>query len=153
MKILDAQNDTACFNIAIVVSRFNHDITEKLLAGAVERLQELGFHNDQITAIWVPGAVEIPLAAQRMARSGKYEAVICLGAVIFGETRHFDFVCQQVSQGCQQVALTHDIPVIFGVLTTQNKEQANDRVGGKKGHMGRESANAAYELISALRQM
>ena len=153
MKILDVQNDVACFNIAIVVSRFNHDITEKLLAGAVERLQELGFNKDQITAIWVPGAVEIPLAAQRLARSGKYEAVICLGAVIFGETRHFDFVCQQVSQGCQQVALTHDIPVIFGVLTTQNKEQANDRVGGKKGHMGRESANAAYELISVLRQM
>ena len=147
MKILDAQNDTACFNIAIVVSRFNHDITEKLLTGAVERLQELGFAKDQITAAWVPGAVEIPLAAQRMARTDNYEAIICLGAVIYGETRHFDFVCKQVSEGCQQVALAQDIPVIFGVLTTQNREQANDRVGGKKGHMGRESANAA-ELVS-----
>jgi 6,7-dimethyl-8-ribityllumazine synthase len=153
MPTLNVQNIPGTFNVAIVVSRYNGEITQKLLEGAQERFLELGFTKERLTVIWVPGAVEIPLAAQRLARTGKYEAIICLGAVIFGETRHFDYVCEQVSQGCQHVALSHDIPVIFGVLTTDNIEQAHDRVGGKKGHAGRQSADAAFELVSVLRQI
>jgi 6,7-dimethyl-8-ribityllumazine synthase len=153
MQVLNVQDIPGCFNIALVVSRYHRDITQKLLDGALARLKERGFSNDRITIIWVPGAVEIPLAAQRMAQSGKYEAIICFGAVIFGETRHFDYVCDQVSQGCQQVALTQDIPVIFGVLTTNNLLQAEARAGGEKGHVGREAVDAAYELVSVLRQI
>jgi 6,7-dimethyl-8-ribityllumazine synthase len=152
MKVYDIEEIKCRFNVAIVVSRYHHEITQKLLDGALERLQELGFDNEQISIAWVPGAVEIPIAAQRLARTGKFEAVICFGAVIYGETRHFDYVCEQVSQGCQQVALMHDIPVIFGVLTTNTMQQAHERTGGKKGHVGRDSANAAYELISVLCQ-
>jgi 6,7-dimethyl-8-ribityllumazine synthase len=147
------RNKHASFNIAIVISRFNEQVTQKLYDGAMERLSELGFPSDRITVVWVPGAVEIPLTAQRLARTDKYEAIVCLGAVIFGETRHFDYVCEQVSQGCQMVALSHDLPVIFGVLTTNNMEQALDRVGGKKGHMGRSSVDAAYEMVSVLNQI
>jgi 6,7-dimethyl-8-ribityllumazine synthase len=153
MKVLNVQDVPECFNIAIVVSHFNRDITEKLLDGAVLRLKELGFSEDQITAVWVPGAVEIPLTAQRLALTKKFAAVICLGAVIFGETKHFEYVCEQVSQGCQAVALSQNIPVIFGVLTTENLQQAQDRTGGKKGHMGREAADAAYHMVSVLKQI
>ena len=153
MQVLDVQEIKNRFNVAIVVSRYHNEITAKLFAGALERLQELGFDNEQITVAWVPGAVEIPITAQRFARTEKYEVVICLGAVIYGETRHFDYVCEQVSQGCQQVALMHDTPVIFGVLTTNNLQQAHERTGGNKGHAGRDAVNAAYELISVLRQI
>src|SRR4051812_43227628 len=120
MEVVNVQNIPGRFNVAIVVSRYHLNITQKLLDGALERLQELKFDSDQITEIWVPGAVEIPITAQRLARTGKFEAIICFGAVIYGETKHFDYVCQQVSQGCMQVALNNDIPVIFGVLTTDN---------------------------------
>jgi 6,7-dimethyl-8-ribityllumazine synthase len=153
MRVLNVKDIPGCFNIAIVISRFNHEITQKLHEGAILRLKELGFSDDRITIAWVPGAVEIPLTAQRLARSGNYEAIVCFGAVIYGETKHFEYVCNQVSEGCQRVALTQDIPVIFGVLTTDNLEQAQDRVGGKKGHMGREAINAAYELVSVLNQI
>jgi 6,7-dimethyl-8-ribityllumazine synthase len=147
------QKLTGDFELAIVISRFHGDITQKLLDGAQERLAELDFPKENITIAWVPGAIEIPITAQRFARTGKYAAVICFGAVIFGETRHFDYVCQQVSHGCQQVALTEDLPVIFGVLTTDNLEQAHDRTGGRKGHVGRYSVDAAFELISVLGQI
>lgn len=153
MKVISVQDVPDYFNIALVVSRYHQDITNKLSEGAIERLQELGFDSDLITVVWVPGAVEIPIAAQRLARSGKYEAIICLGAVIYGETRHFDYVCQQVSHGCQQLALTENIPIIFGVLTTNNLEQAHERIGGSKGHVGRQAADAAYELVSVLHQI
>lgn len=153
MKILNVQNIPGCFNIAVVVSRFNEEVTHKLHDGAIERLKELGFSSDRITVAWVPGAIEIPLTAQRLARTGEYGAIICLGAVILGETKHFDYVCDQVSQGCQTVALANDIPVIFGVLTTDSEEQALDRVGGKHGHKGREAADAAFELVSVLNQI
>lgn len=152
IRILEKQaiND---LNIAIVVSRFNQAITEKLLAGALARLAELGIAADKITVAKVPGAIEIPLTAKRFALTKQFSAIICLGAVIYGETRHFDYVCQQVSQGCQQVALTHDTPIIFGVLTTDNMLQAEERVGGRKGHMGCEAVDAAIELVSVLRQI
>jgi 6,7-dimethyl-8-ribityllumazine synthase len=153
MHTLNVQNIPGRFNIAIVVSRFNQEITQKLYDGAIQRLNELDFDTQQITVVWVPGAVEIPLAAQRLAKTEKFEAVICLGAVIMGETKHFDYVCQQVSFGCQKVALTHDIPVIFGVLTTDTEEQAYDRVGGHHGHKGRSAVDTAFELISVLRQI
>jgi 6,7-dimethyl-8-ribityllumazine synthase len=153
MQVLSAQEKPTRFNIGIVISQYHHDITQKLLDGALARLSELHFDTEQITILWVPGAVEIPIAAQRLARTGKFEAIICLGAVIYGETKHFDYVCAQVSQGCQQVALMHDIPVIFGVLTTDTMQQAQERVGGKKGHMGREAVDSAVKLASVLFQI
>jgi 6,7-dimethyl-8-ribityllumazine synthase len=153
MQILNVQNIPGRFSIAIVVSRFNQEITQKQYDGAIKRLEELDFDTQQITVVRVPGAIEIPLAAQRLAKTEKFEAIICLGAVIMGETKHFDYVCQQVSYGCQKVALTYDIPVIFGVLTTDTEEQAYDRVGGKHGHIGRSAVDTAFELISVLRQI
>jgi len=153
MQVLNIKDIPGRFNVAIVVGRFHKEITQKLLDGAIERLNELGFDSDQITTVWVPGAVEIPLTAQRLARTENYAAIICLGAVIFGETKHFDYVCQQVSNGCQEVALKHDLPVIFGVLTTDNLLQARERAGGSKGNMGRYSADSAFELISVLQQI
>jgi len=153
MQILNVKNMSGHFHIAIVVSRFNQEVTQKLYDGAVQRLKELDFDVQQVTVVWVPGAIEIPLAAQRLAKTKKFEAIICLGAVIMGETKHFDYVCQQVSFGCQKVALSYDIPVIFGVLTTDTEEQAYDRVGGSHGHKGRDAVNAAFDLISVLRQI
>lgn len=153
MQILNVQNIPGRFSIAIIVSRFNQEITQKLYDGAIKRLEELDFDTQQITVVWVPGAVEIPLTAQRLAKTEKFEAIICLGAVIQGETKHFDYVCQQVSDGCQRVALDYDLPVIFGVLTTDTEEQAYDRVGGKHGHKGRAAVDTAFELISVLRQI
>lgn len=141
------------FNIAIVVSRFNEDITKKCVEGAMQRLQELTFDVARIPVVWVPGAIEIPLTAQRLAKTNRFDAIICFGAVILGETRHFDYVCEQVSYGCQTVALSHNIPVIFGVLTTETEEQAYERVGGGKGHIGRSAVDSACELISVLRRI
>lgn len=138
--------------IAVITSRFNEEITEKLKSGSLERLAECGIKNDQLTVIDVPGAVEIPLIAKQCARQ-KYHAIICLGAVIRGETSHYDYVCEQVSQGCQQVMLEYDIPVIFGVLTTENEEQAFDRVGGAHGHKGRDAVDAALEMITLMNQL
>jgi 6,7-dimethyl-8-ribityllumazine synthase len=153
MQILNVKNIPGRFSLAIVVSRFNQEITQKQYEGAIQRLHELDFDTQQITVVWVPGAIEIPLAAQRLAKTEKFEAIICLGAVIMGETQHFDYVCQQVSYGCQKVALTYDIPVIFGILTTNTEEQAYDRVGGKQGHIGRSAVDTAFEFISVLHQI
>jgi len=153
MNIITPQKIKEHFNIGIVVSRFNSEITEALLDGALKRLKELEFVNEHITVVWVPGAVEIPLMAQQLVKTDTYEAVICLGAVIRGETSHYDYVCQQVSHGCQKVALENQIPVIFGILTTETEEQALDRVGGKHGHKGEDAVNAAMEMVSVLRQI
>lgn len=137
--------------LAIVVSRFNSEITEKLLEGALQRMRELQLENE--TTVWVPGAVEIPLIAQHLARTNHYHAIIALGAVIRGETSHYDYVCQQVSMGCQKVALDNHIPVIFGVLTTDNEQQARARIGGAHGHKGRDAVDTAYQMISLLGQL
>jgi 6,7-dimethyl-8-ribityllumazine synthase len=134
-------------NIAIIVSDFNSHITEKLLEGALAHLWENGKIGDDITVVHVPGAVEIPLVAKALALTRQYAAIIALGAVIRGETGHYDFVCEQASQGCQKVMLDQLIPVIFGVLTTENEEQAQDRIGGKRGHKGREAAETALQMI------
>ncbi|WP_133127795.1 6,7-dimethyl-8-ribityllumazine synthase [Legionella nagasakiensis] len=141
------------FPIAIVVSNFNQDITHKLMQGAIKRLLECGFNQEDITVVEVPGAIEIPMVAQRLAKQAHCDVIIALGAVIRGETTHYDYVCQQVSDGCQQVALTYDIPIIFGVLTTENEAQAWDRLGGQHGHKGIDAANSALLMYSALRQL
>lgn len=153
MPVIIAQEIKSTFNIAIVVSRFNAEVTEALYQGALQRLKDLQFGDEHITVVWVPGAVEIPLVAKRLARTDQYKAIICLGAVIRGETSHYDYVCQQVSHGCQQVALENDIPVIFGVLTTENEEQALARAGGIHGNKGADAVDAALEMISVIEQI
>ncbi len=153
MKTIHAEDIKTPFKIAIVISRFNEEITNKLYEGAIERLKELDVAEENITVVWVPGAVEIPITAQRLAKSNQYAAIICLGAVIQGETKHFDYVCDHVTVGTQQLSLAFEMPIVFGILTTDNAQQARDRVGGKKGHKGREAADTAYEMISVLQQI
>lgn len=153
MKTIDAKNASKIFPIAIVVSRFNEEITLPLLEGALARLREKGFPDTDIKLVWVPGAVEIPLAAQRLAQQGRFDAIIALGAVIRGETDHYDYVCRLVSEGCQTVSLQNDVPVIFGVLTTNDEAQARDRIGGKHGHKGREAVDAAIEMVITLGEL
>lgn len=138
-------------SIAIVVSVFNAEITEKLLEGAISYLREKDLTDIKI--VKVPGAIEIPLVAKLLAKKKCYEAIICLGAVIRGETDHYQYVCQQVSAGCQEVMLTSETPVIFGVLTTDNEEQAEERAGGSAGHKGREAAEAALHMIAVMKTL
>ena len=140
------------FPIAIIVSQFNHDITQELLAGAMRRLKANGFKDHDITLVDVPGAVEIPLIAKRLAKKAQYAVIIALGAVVRGETTHYDYVCQQVSDGCQRVTLEFETPVIFGVLTTENEEQAWDRLGGKHGHKGVDAVDCALAMHNILQQ-
>lgn len=151
MTIIDQKPLHNSARIAIVISRFNETVTQKLYEGAVERLRELG-HEDPFI-VWVPGAVEIPLMVQKLASFEQYEAIIALGAVIRGETSHYDYVCEQVSRGCQKIMLEYDVPVIFGVLTTENETQAHDRVGGAHGHKARDAVDAAFHMISLNRQL
>ncbi|QHG92353.1 6,7-dimethyl-8-ribityllumazine synthase [Coxiella endosymbiont of Amblyomma sculptum] len=138
--------------LAIVASKFNQSITEKLLFGAFVRLTELGFEEHYIKKIWVPGVVEIPLMAKQLAKTGWYDVVVCFGVVIRGETDHYRYVCQQVSFGCQRVALEYEIPVVFGILTTHNQEQALARTGGRKGNKGVEMVDAAMMMVESIRQ-
>jgi 6,7-dimethyl-8-ribityllumazine synthase len=136
------------FPIALVVSTFNQPITHALKEGALDRLIELGIHQTDITVIEVPGAVEIPYVAQIIAKKRAAKVIIALGAVIRGETTHYDYVCTQASQGCQQVMLEQNIPIIFGVLTTEDEAQAWDRLGGVHGHKGKDAADAALMMRS-----
>ncbi|NLC33901.1 MAG: 6,7-dimethyl-8-ribityllumazine synthase [Erysipelothrix sp.] len=137
----------------IVVARFNDFITSKLLEGSLDALKRHHISDESVEVAWVPGAFEIPLVASKMAKSGKYDAVICLGAVIRGATSHYDYVCSEVSKGIASVGLKHDLPVMFGVLTTDNIEQAIERAGSKAGNKGYESAIGAIEMVSLLRNM
>ena len=139
--------------IGIVAARFNEFIVSKLLSGAVDGLVRHGVEEDDITAAWVPGAFEIPLMAEKMAQSGKYDAIICVGAVIRGSTSHYDYVCNEVSKGIAQVGLKSGIPVLFGVVTTENIEQAIERAGTKAGNKGYDCALSAIEMVNLLRQM
>lgn len=150
MRIIKSADSRATFPIAIVVSRFNAKITQALYEGALAECKTRGFADEQITIVEVPGAVEIPLIAKRLAASARYQAIVALGAVVRGETSHFDYVCSQVAEGCQQVALQTNVPVIFGVLTTENAEQALARCGGDKGHKGKEAIAAAVEMVATL---
>ena len=139
--------------VGIVASRFNEIIVSKLLGGAVDGLVRHGVEEENITAAWVPGAFEIPVLAAKMARSGKYDAVICVGAVIRGDTTHYDYVCNEVSKGVAQVGLSAGIPVLFGVITTENIEQAVARAGSKAGNKGYDCALSAIEMVNLLGQM
>ena len=138
---------------AIVVSRFNEFISSRLLAGAIDALERHGCQPADITVIWVPGAWELPLTAKKAAATGRFEAVLCLGCVVRGETPHFDYIAAEVSKGVAAVALEAAIPVVFGVLTTDTIEQAIERSGTKSGNKGREAAQAALELIDLYAQM
>ena len=138
------------WKIGIVTSRFNHEITERLETGCYERLIELGVKPEQITRVRVPGAVEIPIAAQKMIDRAVADCVIALGAVIQGDTKHFDYVCNSVERGCTQVMLESQRPVIFGVLTTNDEKQAEERVGGRHGHKGHDAADTAVEMLNLL---
>ncbi|MCI8785695.1 MAG: 6,7-dimethyl-8-ribityllumazine synthase [Eubacterium sp.] len=139
--------------IGIVAARFNEFITSKLLSGAVDGLTRHDVKEEQIDVAWVPGAFEIPLIAQKMAQSGKYDAVICLGAVIRGATTHYDYVCAEVSKGIAQISLQTGVPVMFGVLTTDTIEQAIERAGSKAGNKGFDCAAGAIEMINLLRRI
>jgi 6,7-dimethyl-8-ribityllumazine synthase len=140
-------------SFAIVVSQFNATITGQLLQGTLSRFTELGVTQDDIFTIHVPGAIEIPLIAQQLAKTGRYQAIVCLGAVIRGETSHYDYVCEQVSQGCQRVMLDFELPVIFGILTTNTIEQAEERIGGQEGHKGREAADIAFNMALLMQKI
>lgn len=137
----------------IVVARFNEFITSKLLGGALDTLHRHETRDDDIEVAWVPGAFEIPVVAKKMAESGKYDAVICLGAVIRGATSHYDYVCSEVSKGVAQVGLQTGVPTIFSVVTTENIQQAVERAGTKAGNKGADGAMAAMEMANLLRTM
>lgn len=139
--------------VGIVASRFNEFITNKLLSGAVDGFVRHGVDESNITAAWIPGAFEIPVVAQKMARSGKYDAVICVGAVIRGSTTHYDYVCNEVSKGIAHVSLETGIPVMFGVVTTENIEQAIERAGTKAGNKGYDCALSAIEMVNLMGRM
>ncbi len=139
--------------VGIVASRFNEIIVTKLLGGAVDGLVRHGVEAENITAAWVPGAFEIPAVASRMAKSGKFDAVICVGAVIRGDTSHYDYVCNEVSKGIAHVSLETGVPVLFGILTTENIEQAISRAGSKSGNKGYDCALSAIEMVNLLSQL
>jgi 6,7-dimethyl-8-ribityllumazine synthase len=139
--------------VAIVVSRFNEFITSKLLGGAEDALKRHGIEEEDISVTWVPGAFEIPMIAKKLARSGKYDAVITLGTVIRGATAHFEYVSGEVAKGVANLALQGDIPVIFGVLTTDTIEQAIERAGTKAGNKGWEAAASAIEMANLVREI
>ncbi len=147
--LLTVTNEKFC----IVVSRFNEFIGGKLLAGAIDELKRHGVGDSNIDVVWCPGAFEIPLIAKKCAKSGKYSVVITLGAVIKGSTSHYDYVCAEVSKGVASVALETGIPVIFGVLTTENLEQAIERAGTKAGNKGADAAKSAIEMVSLIGQI
>jgi 6,7-dimethyl-8-ribityllumazine synthase len=144
-----ADNDA----FAIVVSRFNDFVTHRLLEGALAAFREHGVAAERITTVWVPGAFEIPLAADRLAKSGKFAAVCCLGAVIQGETSHHESINREVSRGVMQAGLESGVPVIFGVLACQSIEHAMDRAGGKFGNKGSDAARAAIEMVDLIKKL
>ena len=153
MKVFEGKLVSEGIKVGIVVARFNEFITSKLLGGAIDGLQRENVNPDDIDVAWVPGAFEIPLIAKKMADSGKYNAIICLGAVIRGATSHYDYVCSEVSKGIAQVSLNAGIPVMFGVLTTDTIEQAVERAGTKAGNKGFECAQGAIEMVNLMREM
>lgn len=153
IKEIKGQLTAGSANYAIVVSRFNEFITSKLLGGAIDCIQRHDGSDDQITVVWVPGAIEITLAAKKLAASGKYAAVICLGAVIRGQTSHYDYVCQQISRGVGQINYDTGVPAIFGVITCETIEQAIERAGSKQGNAGANAALAAIEMANVLSQI
>lgn len=153
MNVLEGNIVAKDVKIGIVAARFNEFITSKLLSGAIDGLLRHDVKEDDIHVAWVPGAFEIPLIASKMAKSGRYDAVICLGAVIRGSTSHYDYVCNEVSKGIAAVSLESGIPVLFGVLTTENIEQAIERAGTKAGNKGYDCAMSAIEMVNLIQEM
>jgi 6,7-dimethyl-8-ribityllumazine synthase len=149
----EGQLDASGMRLAIVAGRFNGDVTKVLLDGALQELAGNGLEPDAVPVVWVPGAFEIPLVAKRMAEAGEVDAVICLGAVIRGDTPHFDFVAGECASGISGVALDTGVPVAFGVLTTDDLDQALARAGGAEGNKGAEAAATAVEMVDLLRQL
>lgn len=151
MKTIEGQLTTNGEIFCIVISRFNEFIGSRLLSGAIDELKRHGVNEDNIDVIWVPGAFEIPIIAKKAAKSGKYNAIITLGAVIKGSTSHYDYVCAEVSKGVAAVSLETCVPVIFGVLTTDNIEQAIERAGTKAGNKGSDAAKSAIEMANLVK--
>lgn len=153
MKVFEGSLVSENIRVGIVAARFNEFIVSKLLGGAMDGLKRHNVKEEDVDVAWVPGAFEIPLIAAKMAKSGKYDAVICLGAVIRGATSHYDYVCSEVSKGVASVSLNSEIPVLFGVVTTENIEQAIERAGTKAGNKGYDSAVAAIEMVNLIREI
>ena len=153
MKIFEGKLVSEGTKVGIVCARFNEFIVSRLLSGCEDTLLRHGVQAEDITVAWVPGAFEIPLIASQMAKSGKYDAVICLGAVIRGSTTHYDYVCSEVAKGVASAALNSDVPVMFGVLTTDTLEQAIERAGTKAGNKGAECAQSAIEMVNLIRAL
>lgn len=153
MKRFEGKLVSENIRVGVVCARFNDFIVSRLLAGCEDTLLRHGVREEDIAVAWVPGAFEIPLIASKMAKSGKFDAVIALGAVIRGSTSHYDYVCSEVSKGVAQVALNSDIPVMFGVLTTDTIEQAVERAGTKAGNKGSECAQGAIEMVNLIREL
>ncbi len=153
MKVIEGQLTTNNEKFCIVISRFNEFIGSKLLSGAIDELKRHGIAEDNIEVVWTPGAFEIPLVAKRCAKTGKYNAIITLGAIIKGSTSHYDYVCAELSKGIAQVGLETEVPVLFGVLTTENIEQAIERAGTKAGNKGSDAAKAAIEMANLLKEI
>jgi len=148
MKTLEGKLAAGGKKFALVASRFNSLITRQLIAGAEDCLVRHGVADDDLTLVWVPGSFEMPLAAGKLAKTGDYDAVVCLGAIIRGETPHFEYVAAEAAKGIAQVALSTGVPIAFGVLTTDNVEQALDRAGVKSGNKGADAAVAAIEMVN-----
>ena len=153
MKVYEGNLISQDIRIGIVAARFNEFIVSKLLSGAVDVLSRHNVSENDIEIAWVPGAFEIPLIASKMANTGKYDAVICLGAIIRGSTSHYELVCSEVTKGIATVSLKSDIPVMFGVVTTENIEQAIERAGTKAGNKGYDSAMSAIEMVNLIREI
>ena len=153
MKTVEGKITGKGLKVAVVVSRFNEFITNKLLGGAVDCLTRHDCKEENITVAWVPGAFEIPMVAKKLAMSKKYDAVICLGAVIRGATPHFDYVCAECAKGIAQVGMESSVPVTFGVLTTENIQQAVERAGSKSGNKGVDAAMAAMEMANLMKEI
>ena len=153
MNVFEGKVVSEGMKVGIVAARFNEFIVSKLVAGAQDALVRLDVKEEDIDLAWVPGAFEIPLIASKMAKSGKYDAVIALGAVIRGSTTHYDYVCSEVSKGIANVSLNSDIPVMFGVITTENIEQAIERAGTKAGNKGYDCALGAIEMVNLIRNI
>lgn len=153
MRVLEGKVVAEGIKIGIVAARFNEFIVSKLIGGAQDACLRHGVADEDIDLAWVPGAFEIPVVAKEMARSGKYDAVICLGAVIKGSTDHYDYVCAEVSKGIAAVSLETALPVLFGVLTTDNIEQAIERAGSKAGNKGYDAACSAIEMVNLMKKV
>jgi 6,7-dimethyl-8-ribityllumazine synthase len=153
MHVIDAKPLANQIKLACVVTHYYQALTSQMLADVQAHCASKGLSEHQLTVVWAPGAVEIPVLAKKLAAGGQYDAIICLGIVIKGETAHFDYVASQCSHGCQQVALDHQLPVIFGVLTTYDKAQALARINGQKGQIGVEVVDAALHMVSVMQQL